>query len=53
MAETVGGGIGLIGPVAGGTLIELVGTDEAFATRDAGAAGAAGADLCECPRRLT
>ena len=31
MAETVGGGIGLIGPVAGGALIELVGTDEAFA----------------------
>jgi MFS family permease len=31
LAETVGGGIGLIGPVAGGALIELVGTDEAFA----------------------
>ena len=31
LAETVGGGIGLIGPVAGGALIEVVGTDEAFA----------------------
>ena len=31
LAETVGGGIGLIGPVAGGALIEWVGTDEAFA----------------------
>jgi MFS family permease len=31
LAETVGGGIGLIGPVAGGALIELVGTEEAFA----------------------
>ena len=31
MAETVGGGVGLIGPVAGGALIQLVGTDEAFA----------------------
>jgi MFS family permease len=30
MAETVGGGIGLIGPVAGGALIELVGTETAF-----------------------
>ena len=30
LAETVGGGIGLIGPVAGGALIELIGTDEAF-----------------------
>jgi MFS transporter, DHA1 family, solute carrier family 18 (vesicular amine transporter), member 1/2 len=30
LAETVGGGIGLVGPVAGGTLIEFVGTDEAF-----------------------
>lgn len=31
LAETFGGGIGLIGPVAGGALIELVGTQEAFA----------------------
>jgi MFS family permease len=31
LAETFGGGIGLIGPVAGGALIEWVGTDEAFA----------------------
>jgi MFS family permease len=31
MAETVGGGVGLIGPVAGGALIEWVGTQEAFA----------------------
>ena len=31
LAETVGGGIGLIGPVAGGALIEVVGTKEAFA----------------------
>jgi MFS family permease len=30
MAETVGGGIGLIGPVAGGALIELVGTETTF-----------------------
>lgn len=31
LAETIGGGAGLIGPVAGGALIEWVGTDEAFA----------------------
>lgn len=30
LAETVGGGIGLIGPVAGGALIEWVGTERAF-----------------------
>lgn len=31
LAETVGGGVGLIGPVAGGFLLDLVGTEEAFA----------------------
>ncbi len=44
LAETVGGGVGLIGPVAGGALIELVGTDEAFAIAIVMPLAAAGAD---------